>query len=62
MLVFNRTYVTYEKFLLSIAIVVLNLILWHFVRVDITKHVIAAYARDDHQVLGISFLFAVLLT
>ena len=43
-------------------IVVLNLILWHFVRVDITKHVIAAYARDDHQVLGISFLFAILLT
>ena len=53
---------TYEKFRLSKAIVVLNLILWYFVRVDVTKHVIVAYARDDHQVLGISFLFAILLT
>lgn len=34
----------FQLVLVPIVIVVLNIILWRFVRVDLTKHVIAAYA------------------
>ena len=46
----------FQCVLIPIVIVVLNVVLWHFVRFDITKHVLAAYTGLASTMLTFSLL------